>query len=111
MTTSMQIAWDDTVLPFQLDASGIRGRVVVAGACFQDDAIKPIAGLAKEVSLRFSQCYTERDFEAVIDAIAAGRADPEPLHTRTVGFDGLPVAFDALRKPSADCKILIDPDA
>jgi molecular chaperone Hsp33 len=27
MTTSTQIAWDDTVLPFQLDASGIRGRV------------------------------------------------------------------------------------
>jgi molecular chaperone Hsp33 len=27
MTSSTQIAWDDTVLPFQLDASGIRGRV------------------------------------------------------------------------------------
>jgi molecular chaperone Hsp33 len=27
MTTSTQIAWDDTVLPFQLDASGVRGRV------------------------------------------------------------------------------------
>ncbi len=27
MTTSSQIAWDDTVLPFQLDASGVRGRV------------------------------------------------------------------------------------
>ncbi|MFN3281721.1 MAG: Hsp33 family molecular chaperone HslO [Tabrizicola sp.] len=27
MTTGSQIAWDDTVLPFQLDASGIRGRV------------------------------------------------------------------------------------
>lgn len=27
MTTSTQIAWDDTVLPFQLDASGIRGRI------------------------------------------------------------------------------------
>lgn len=94
-----------------IDLAGIRGRVVVAGACFQDDAIKPIAGLAKEVSLRFSQCYTERDFEAVIGAIAAGRADPEPLHTRTIGFDGLPAAFDALRKPSADCKILIDPAA
>ena len=26
MTTS-KIAWDDTVLPFQLDASDIRGRV------------------------------------------------------------------------------------
>jgi (R,R)-butanediol dehydrogenase/meso-butanediol dehydrogenase/diacetyl reductase len=94
-----------------IDLAGIRGRVVVAGACFQDDAIKPITGLAKEVSLRFSQCYTERDFEAVIGAIAAGRADPEPLHTRTIGFDDLPAAFDALRKPSADCKILIDPAA
>ena len=27
MTTGSQIAWDDTVLPFQLDVSGIRGRV------------------------------------------------------------------------------------
>ncbi|HMS93806.1 MAG TPA: Hsp33 family molecular chaperone HslO [Tabrizicola sp.] len=27
MTTGSQIAWDDTVLPFQLDASGIRGRI------------------------------------------------------------------------------------
>jgi molecular chaperone Hsp33 len=27
MTIGTQIAWDDTVLPFQLDASGIRGRV------------------------------------------------------------------------------------
>lgn len=26
-------------------------------------------------------------------------------------FDALPAAFDALRKPSADCKILIDPAA
>ena len=27
MTLGTQIAWDDTVLPFQLDASDIRGRV------------------------------------------------------------------------------------
>ena len=27
MTTPLQIAWDDTVLPFQLDRSAIRGRV------------------------------------------------------------------------------------
>lgn len=94
-----------------IDLAGIRGRVIVAGACFQDDSIKPISGLGKEVSLRFSQCYTERDFEAVIGHIAARRADPQPLHTRTIGFDGLPAAFDNLRQPSADCKILIDPAA
>ena len=27
MTLSSKIAWDDTVLPFQLDTSDIRGRV------------------------------------------------------------------------------------
>ena len=27
MSTGTQIAWDDSVLPFQLDASGIRGRI------------------------------------------------------------------------------------
>ena len=27
MTRSAKISWDDTVLPFQLDASDIRGRV------------------------------------------------------------------------------------
>ena len=27
MTTTHEIAWDDTVLPFQLDLSYIRGRV------------------------------------------------------------------------------------
>ena len=27
MSLGAQIAWDDTVLPFQLDASDIRGRV------------------------------------------------------------------------------------
>ena len=29
MTKINQIAWDDTVLPFQLDRSGVRGRVAV----------------------------------------------------------------------------------
>jgi len=27
MTTGSQIAWDDTVLPFQLDRSDVRGRI------------------------------------------------------------------------------------
>ena len=94
-----------------IDLAGIRGRIIVAGACFQDDTIKPITGLAKEVSLRFSQCYTERDFEAVIDMISKGRAYAKPLHTRTISFDELPSAFDELRKPSSDCKVLIDPGA
>lgn len=92
-----------------IELAGVRGRVVVAGVCFEEDRIKPLSALMKEVSLQFSQCYTERDFEQVIGAIAGGRADPQPLHTATVGFDALPATFEALRTASPHCKVLIDP--
>ena len=36
MTSGTQIAWDDTVLPFQLDASDIRGRVVRLDGALQE---------------------------------------------------------------------------
>lgn len=88
---------------------GLRGRVVVAGVVFQDDPISPLAALAKEVTVRYSQAYTERDFAAVIDAIATGKVRPRPIHTSTVSLDDLPEAFEALRQPGDQCKVLIRP--
>ena len=37
MTTGSQIAWDDTVLPFQLDRVDIRGRVVRLDGVLQQE--------------------------------------------------------------------------
>jgi (R,R)-butanediol dehydrogenase / meso-butanediol dehydrogenase / diacetyl reductase len=92
-----------------LELAGIRGRVVIAGVCFTEDRIVPITGLMKEVSLRFSQCYTERNFAAVIDAVAQGQVKPAPMHSQTVSLAALPAAFEALRSNPGDCKVLIDP--
>ena len=92
-----------------LELAGIRGRVVVAGVCFSEDKILPIVGLMKEVSVQFSQCYTERNFEAVISAVARGEARPAPMHSQTIGLRQLPAAFEALRTDPGDCKVLIDP--
>ena len=89
--------------------AGIRGRVVVAGVCFGEDRIQPLSALMREISIRFSQCYTERDFATVIDAVARGEARPRPMHSATVGLDALPAAFEGLRGAPAGCKILIDP--
>ena len=36
MASGSQIAWDDTVLPFQLDLSDIRGRVARLDGTLQD---------------------------------------------------------------------------
>jgi molecular chaperone Hsp33 len=56
MTLGSRIAWDDTVLPFQLDASDIRGRVarldgVLEDVLKQHDYPAPIEGLVAEMCL------------------------------------------------------------
>ena len=56
MTLGTQIAWDDTVLPFQLDASDIRGRVarldgVLSGILRQHDYPPQIEALIAEMTL------------------------------------------------------------
>ena len=56
MTLGSQIAWDDTVLPFQLDRSDIRGRVarldgVLESVLAQHDYPPMIEGLVAEMAL------------------------------------------------------------
>ncbi|SNT04684.1 2-desacetyl-2-hydroxyethyl bacteriochlorophyllide A dehydrogenase [Sphingomonas laterariae] len=92
-----------------LAVAGVRARIVVVGVCFEEDRFHPLTGLTKEASIHFSQCYHERDFEAVIGLLASGKADARPLHTQTVGFAELPTAFEALRTAMGQCKVLIDP--
>lgn len=56
MTTTAQIAWDDTILPFQLDASDVRGRVarldgVLDRILAQHDYPPQIEALVAEMAL------------------------------------------------------------
>lgn len=56
MTLGQKIAWDDTVLPFQLDASDIRGRVarldnVLEGILSQHDYPAQVEALVAEMAL------------------------------------------------------------
>lgn len=89
--------------------AGLRARIVVAGVVFADDSFPPLEAMAREISIHYSQAYEERDFAAVIDAVAAGRIDCRPMHTSTVSLADLPAAFEALRGNPAQCKVLIDP--
>ncbi|MEP4555180.1 MAG: Hsp33 family molecular chaperone HslO [Tateyamaria sp.] len=56
MTLGSQLAWDDTVLPFQLDAADIRGRVarldgVLGGILKQHDYPPQVEALVAEMAL------------------------------------------------------------
>jgi 2-desacetyl-2-hydroxyethyl bacteriochlorophyllide A dehydrogenase len=84
-------------------------RIVVAGACMEPDAWRPMFGLSKELEIRFSTAYDAAEFAECLAAIADGEIDVTPLITSEVGLDDVPAAFDALADPDAHCKVMVHP--
>jgi threonine dehydrogenase-like Zn-dependent dehydrogenase len=84
-------------------------RVVVAGVCMEDDRIRPMLGINKELSLQFVLGYTPIEFADTLGHIAEGRIDVAPLVTGRVGVAGVPGAFEELARPDAHAKILVEP--
>lgn len=109
-----QVVFECVGLPGLLEQAvhlaGVRGVVVVAGILLEQDRLNPIMALSKEVTIRYSQAYTEADFAAVIDAISRGRINPTPMHSATVTLDELPDMFEALRTSPRHSKVLIAPN-
>ena len=65
MTLGSKIAWDDTVLPFQLDRSDVRGRVVRLDGVLQ-------------------QVLAQHDYPPVIEALVAEAAMLTALIGQTI---------------------------
>jgi threonine dehydrogenase-like Zn-dependent dehydrogenase len=84
-------------------------RIVVAGVCMEDDVIRPMFGINKELSVQFVLGYTPDEFSNTLGDIGEGRIDVAPLVTGRVGIDAVPEAFETLAKPDAHAKILVEP--
>ncbi len=84
-------------------------RVVVAGVCMEDDRIRPMLGINKELSVQFVLGYTPEEFAQTLADIAEGRIPVAPLVTGRVGVGGVPGAFAELATPDAHAKILVEP--
>ncbi|MBV9694421.1 MAG: zinc-binding dehydrogenase [Alphaproteobacteria bacterium] len=83
-------------------------RLVIAGVCQQPDTIMPLMGIMKELNLQFVLGYRPADFDYVIAMLALDRIDALAMITDIVDLDGLPVAFEALRKPTSQCKVMVE---
>lgn len=83
------------------------GRIVVAGVCQGMDQIMPLVGIMKELNVQFVLGYTSQEFAFVIDMIAKDRIEASAMITDRIALDALPNAFEALRKPSTQCKVMI----
>ncbi|MCR5978611.1 alcohol dehydrogenase catalytic domain-containing protein [Gordonia jinghuaiqii] len=87
----------------------LRTLVAVVGMCTEVDKFRPAVALSKEIDLRFVFGYDPAEFSQTLGMIASGKVDPSPLHTATVGLDGVAQAFNDLGDPERHAKILIDP--
>ncbi|MCU1397831.1 MAG: alcohol dehydrogenase [Acidimicrobiales bacterium] len=84
-------------------------RILVVGACMQQDHIYPMLGIGRELNLQFVLGYEPGEFNYALNAIADQRVDLSPWITGTVGIDGVPQAFTDLGNPEAHAKILVKP--
>jgi threonine dehydrogenase-like Zn-dependent dehydrogenase len=84
-------------------------RIVVVGVCMHTDPIEPFTAIVKEMELRFSFGYTPDEFAATLARLEAGVPGADLLVTSTVGLSGAPGAFETLRHPGEQGKILVEP--
>lgn len=86
-----------------------RTRIVVAGVCMEPDSIEPVQAILKDLELAFVIGYSIEDCRFTLDMMTAGRIDPSPLITDRISLDELPGAFEALRRPTTQCKVMLEP--
>ena len=99
--------------PGMLDAAvaAVRpmGTVVTGGVCMEPDGFDHLAAYFKQPQIRTARVYTKAENEFILEMIAAGRVDPSPMISHRITLDELPVAFEALRKPTDQCKVMVIP--
>ncbi len=86
-----------------------QARILVVGVCMEQDTIRPMLGINKELSMQFVLGYTPEEFSSTLTHIASGKIDVAPLITGEVGIAGVPDAFRALASPDTHAKILVEP--
>ncbi|MDE0580473.1 MAG: alcohol dehydrogenase catalytic domain-containing protein [bacterium] len=92
-----------------IEAAAHRGRAAVVGICSGPDPIIPVFASLKELTMTFPVYYRHQDYAHTLAMIDQGRIDPAPFITHTVDLDGLPEAFEAIKSPTDQCKVLIRP--
>ncbi len=84
-------------------------HIVVVGVCLETDTIRPMRGIARELSMQFVLGYDPLEFADTLRHIAEGEIDVDPLITGSVDIAGIPAAFHDLADPEAHAKILVEP--
>jgi (R,R)-butanediol dehydrogenase/meso-butanediol dehydrogenase/diacetyl reductase len=95
------------VISQAVNMTRVKGTVLVLGLCTQPDTLVPFHALSKELRLQTSAFFTLDDYRTALDVLDGGAVEPRGLITNRVSLDELPEAFEALRRRTHQCKVLI----
>ncbi len=84
-------------------------NLLLLGLCTRPDPIDSFAMLSKEVKLVTSAFFTVPEYQASLDALAAGAVEPRLLVTDTISLAETPKVFESLKRRTGQCKVLIAP--
>jgi len=84
-------------------------RLTIIGLSHRPATFDPGVFLMKELDVHCSIAYQHAEFETAMAMMADGRVRAEPIHTATVGLDGLESAIQGLAAGTAETKVLLDP--
>jgi (R,R)-butanediol dehydrogenase/meso-butanediol dehydrogenase/diacetyl reductase len=86
-----------------------RGTILLLGLCTRPDTFNSFAMLSKEVRLVTSAFFTRGEYVEALRVLEDGAVEPRTLVTGTVSLEETPAAFEALRRRTEQCKVLIAP--
>lgn len=69
-----------------------------------------MTALLKELSIRFSVCYTPDEFYKVIAGFGSGVVDPAPMVGPVLGLNRIAEAFDLVRSTRVHGRVLVRPE-
>lgn len=99
------------LIDFACSLVAVHGTVVGVGLCVGGDEWDPFAALSKEIRVVFAAFFTMAEFDTALEALGPGRFRPQALVTGRIGFAQVPETFEALRRRTTQCKVLIAADA
>lgn len=84
-------------------------RIVVVGVCQATDTFEPMQCILKSLSLIFAYGYSTDDYAYIIELLGSEQLTAKPLISHRVSLDELPAAFESLRKPGDQIKVIVEP--
>ena len=99
-----------SLLQTAVDLTRADGTVTLLSYLSRPSEVNGARIMARETRIVGANAYTRADFRRTMDLIADGRVRVEPMHTRTVGLDQLPLVLADLASGAGDdVKVLVDP--